>query len=119
MNKLLFLFFCFVLDNNIWSKLAVMTYNLRLDVSSDGENAWTNRKEFLVSQIKFYEPDIFGTQEGLPHQISYIDDTLKNYSFIGQGREGTIIGEYSAVFYNTDKFKVIRTSYILAVRNTR
>ncbi|GGK27810.1 endonuclease [Yeosuana aromativorans] len=84
-----------------------MTYNLRLDVASDGENAWNNRKDFLVSQIKFYEPDIFGTQEGLPHQISYMEDTLKNYSFIGQGREGNNKGEYSAIFYNTDKFELL------------
>ena len=88
--------------------IVVMTYNLRLDVASDGENAWPNRKEFLVSQIKFYEPDFLGTQEGLPHQINYIDNELKKYSFIGQGREGGNKGEYSAVFYNTDKFKVLK-----------
>ena len=33
--------------------LNIMTYNIRLDVASDGENAWTNRKEFLSSQDVF------------------------------------------------------------------
>lgn len=88
--------------------LSVMTYNLRLDVASDGENAWPNRKEFLVSQIKFYEPGIFGTQEGLPHQISYINDQLQNYEVIGEGREGGNKGEYSAIFYNAKEFELLK-----------
>lgn len=42
--------------------LKIMTYNIRLDVASDGENAWSNRKDFFTSQIQFYSPDIFGVQ---------------------------------------------------------
>lgn len=34
-------------DQQIKGKeLSVMTYNIRLDVASDGENAWSNRKDF-------------------------------------------------------------------------
>ena len=84
-----------------------MTYNLRLDVASDGENAWPNRKEYLVSLIQFFEPGIFGTQEGLPHQVSYINDQLKDYDIIGKGREGGNKGEYSALFYNSKKYKLL------------
>ncbi len=40
--------------------LKVMTYNIRLDIASDGENDWTHRKDFFTSQVQFYEPDIFG-----------------------------------------------------------
>ena len=87
--------------------LSVMTYNLRLDVASDGENAWPNRKEFLVSQIKFYEPGILGTQEGLPHQISFINAQLQSYEVFGEGRDGGNKGEYSAIFYNTEKHELI------------
>ena len=54
-----------------------MTYNIRLDVASDGENAWVNRKEMLVSQVKFYAPDIFGIQEGLTNQVNYINEQLR------------------------------------------
>lgn len=86
------------------STLKVITYNIRLDVASDGDNAWANRKDFLVSQIKFYEPTVFGTQEGRPNQIEDITKGLPNYSFIGHGRDGGNNGEYSAIFY--DKTKV-------------
>jgi len=86
--------------------VTVMTYNIRLDVASDGENAWPLRKEYLVDQIKFYSPDIFGIQEGTPDQTKYLKEQLTAYSYIGVGRDGDNKGEYSAIFYNTKKFSV-------------
>ena len=83
-----------------------MTYNIRLDVASDGENAWPNRKEKLVSQLQFYAPDIFGIQEGMPHQVAFIDEQLSNYHFIGFGRDGENKGEYSALYFNIEKYNV-------------
>ena len=78
-----------------------MTYNIRYDNPNDGENNWHNRKETLVNQILFYKPDIIGTQEGLEHQIHYINDNLKSYKYVSIARadvkEGGK-GEYSAVF---------------------
>jgi endonuclease/exonuclease/phosphatase family metal-dependent hydrolase len=85
--------------------IKVMTYNIRLDVKSDGGNQWSNRKDFLLSQIKFHGPTIFGTQEGRPNQIAYMDKSLTNYSYIGQGRDGGNKGEYSAIFYDKRKVK--------------
>ena len=63
-----FLFICstvFFIASGIGQELSLMTYNIRLDVASDGENAWPNRKEVLVSQLQFYNPAIFGIQEEL------------------------------------------------------
>lgn len=84
--------------------LSVMTYNIRLDVASDGENSWPMRKDYLVSQLKFYTPDIFGIQEGLPHQVTYVNEKLRNYDFVGEGRDGGNQGEYSALYYKKNKF---------------
>ncbi len=86
--------------------ISVMTYNVRLDVALDGENAWPHRKDFLVSQLLTHAPDIVGTQEGLPHQIAYIDKELPDYDYIGIGRDGGESGEFSAIFYKRDKFEV-------------
>jgi len=63
-----------------------MSYNIRYDNPKDAENAWPNRKETLVNQILFYAPDILGIQEGLEHQVNYINDKLESYSFVGIGR---------------------------------
>ena len=87
--------------------LSVMTYNVRYGLADDGENSWEYRKEFLASQLTFYNPDIFGTQEGLPFQITYIDSQFPKHSFIGKSRDGKGEGEYSAIFYNHNKFEVI------------
>lgn len=86
--------------------LKVMTYNIRLNVASDGENAWPNRKDFLSSQVLFYSPDIMGVQEALPNQMTDLKNALKGYNAIGLGRDGGNEGEHSAIFYNTKKVKV-------------
>lgn len=85
----------------------VMTYNIRLDVASDGENSWGNRKDKVVDLLQFYEPDIFGIQEGLPHQVHYLDSLLTNYKVIGQGRDGGQNGEQSSIFYNHKTFDIL------------
>ncbi|WP_445731345.1 endonuclease/exonuclease/phosphatase family protein [Mariniflexile sp.] len=84
----------------------VMTYNVRLDIASDGENAWTHRKDFLSSQVLFFGPDILGVQEARPNQMADLKEALKDYKVIGLGRDGGNEGEHSSIFYNTKKFKV-------------
>ncbi|MGM5468814.1 endonuclease/exonuclease/phosphatase family protein [Flavobacteriaceae bacterium LMO-SS05] len=91
--------------------ISVMTYNIKLDYPNEGENSWTNRKPFFINQLKFYEPDIFGVQEAMPNQMKDMDSLLSNYSFEGVGRDdGKDEGEYSAIFYNEDRFKVLESS---------
>ena len=110
-NILILLIISFIyLPNCNSQNLKVMTYNIRLNVASDGENAWTHRKEFLTNQIQFFSPDVMGIQEGLPSQIKYMRDALANYDMIGHGRDGGDNGEYSAIFYNTNKVKVEKDS---------
>ena len=100
-----------LLNNIAGQSIAVMTYNIRYDNPNDGENRWNNRKDFLTDQIKFYEPDFLGTQEGLAHQISYLESTLSQYNYIGVGRnDGKAEGEFTAVFYNWKKFNLIENS---------
>lgn len=84
--------------------LEVMTYNIRLDITSDGKNAWPLRKEFLTSQIQFYEPDIFGIQEAKPNQVVDVSTMLPQYDQVGIGREGKGKGESSNIYYKKDRF---------------
>lgn len=89
--------------------LKVMTYNIRLNVASDGENAWPLRKDYFTSQIQFYEPDLFGIQEALPDQVADISNALKQYATVGIGRDGEGKGESSNIYYKKDRFKVLET----------
>lgn len=89
---------------------SVMSYNIKLDYPKEGENSWTNRKPFLINQVKFYEPDVLGVQEAMPNQMKDMDSLLVKYSFVGVGRDdGKAQGEFSAIFYKTDKFKVLNS----------
>lgn len=105
-NTLLFLLM--ILSNeNFGQELKVMTYNIRLDIDSDGENSWPNRKEKVSDLIQFYEPDIFGIQEGLPNQVQYLDSVLTEYKAFGAGRDGGLKGEHSSIFYKKNTYELI------------
>jgi len=90
--------------------LKVMTYNIRLDVASDGENAWPLRKDFFTSQIQFYEPDVFGVQEAKPNQVIDIAEALNQYNKVGIAREGEGKGESSNIFYKKNRFILKQTN---------
>jgi endonuclease/exonuclease/phosphatase family metal-dependent hydrolase len=91
--------------------MTILTYNIRYDNPGDGINSWTNRRVWLCDQIRQLAPAIFGIQEGLVRQVRYIDSTFSEYRHIGTGREdGKNKGEFSAIFYNSKKFKVLKQS---------
>tara|TARA_R110002049_G_scaffold993_2_gene7114 strand:- start:61852 stop:62688 length:837 start_codon:yes stop_codon:yes gene_type:complete len=104
--SLLLLIFILGTSNMQSQNLSVMTYNIRLDVASDGENAWPNRKDFLSSQILFYSPDILGVQEAKPNQMADLKESLKGYDVFGLGRDGDNKDEHSSIFYNSKKVSV-------------
>ena len=86
-----------------------MTYNLRYNNPNDGENRWEVRKENVADLIQNYQPDVFGTQEGLNDQVTWLDSTLTDYSYVGIGRDdGKQKGEYCAIYYKTAKYNVIK-----------
>jgi endonuclease/exonuclease/phosphatase family metal-dependent hydrolase len=108
--KYVCVFFSLVSIASYAQTLKLMTYNIRLDIASDAENDWSHRKDFLTSQIQFYEPDIYGVQEAKPNQVIDIATTLSQYSYVGTGRDGVGKGESSNIFYKKEKFKVLQSN---------
>lgn len=99
-HKVFFLVLCLVQLAGA-QELGLMSYNIKFDDPRDTINNWENRKSFLVSQLKDHLPDILGTQEGLIHQLRDIEHGLKDYAFVGVGRDqGDEKGEFTAIFYN-------------------
>ncbi len=90
--------------------LRVMTYNIRLDIASDGANGWASRKH-LVSQLTRREaPDVLGMQEVLFNQKRDIEAALRGYAFAGVGRDdGAEAGEYSPVGWRRDRFELVES----------
>lgn len=87
--------------------IKIMSYNIRVDVAADGENNWEHRKDFLTSQIQFYDPDLFGIQEAAPNQVQDIATSLTQYNYEGIGRDGLGKGESSNIFYKKELLKVL------------
>lgn len=94
------------------AEINVMTFNIRYDNPDDGDNVWANRKDRVADAIKFYDVDLLGAQEVLNHQLKDLMDRLPGYGSLGVGREdGKEKGEYSAIFYNIDRFNPIKDGY--------
>lgn len=90
------------------SDVSIMSFNLRYDELADKENRWDNRKESCIEMLKDMTPSVFGIQEGLGHQIRYIDTKLPSYSYVGVGRDdGYSSGEYAAIFYDTSALELL------------
>ena len=90
--------------------LVVATFNIRYDNPNDAPNTWENRKLPVSQLIRFHSFDIFGIQEGLHHQVKDLESLLPNFAFVGTGRDdGKEKGEYSAIFYQKEKYKVEET----------
>lgn len=84
-----------------------MSYNIRFNNPGDGPNAWPNRKDVLIRQVKFYGPDVIGMQEVLKGQLDTLDARLENYAYVGVGRDdGKEAGEYSPLLYRSDRFEL-------------
>lgn len=91
--------------------IKVMTYNIRFDGSGDGPDSWSQRREQVVEQLKFYQPSVIGIQEGLHNQVQYLDNELPAYHYRGVGRkDGKKEGEYSAIYYDTRRFSLIQNN---------
>lgn len=62
--------------------------------------------EFISTE----RPDLLGMQEVLAHQYDYLDSVLAGYGSVGVGRnDGARSGEMNPVFYNKDRFDLVRT----------
>ena len=94
----------------VFAQTSFMTFNLRYNNPGDKENSWEYRKSEVADMLNRYHPDIMGIQEGLHDQVVFLDSALQQYDYAGVGRDdGKTKGEYSAIFYNTGKFKLLAT----------
>jgi len=87
-----------------------MTYNIRYDNPEDGENQWQERKGEVCALLNYYQPDVFGLQEALNHQRSYIHDCLNGYLSVGIGRDGEgRDSEATPIFYRAASLILLET----------
>ena len=92
------------------SSYVFATYNVRNANRGDSiaGNGWGQRYPYIALQAQFNGFDIFGTHEAKHYQLIDLKNAMPGYEFIGVGRDdGKLKGEFSAIFYRTDKFDVL------------
>lgn len=88
-----------------------MSFNIRYDAASDGENRWEIRRDKVVGLMRWHGAHFIGAQEALHHQMGYLSESLKGYGRIGVGRDdGMKKGEYSCIFYDSSRYERMRDS---------
>ena len=87
--------------------LNVMTFNIRYGTAKDGENHWTNRRDFLFDVVRQQNADLIGLQEALAFQIDEILAAVPGYAVVGVGRDDAgRVGEFSAILFRKDRLRV-------------
>ncbi|HEX5960875.1 MAG TPA: endonuclease/exonuclease/phosphatase family protein [Rhodanobacteraceae bacterium] len=87
----------------------VMTFNVRLPLTSDGPERWEARRDLFVETIRKQHPDVIGTQELYKRQGDYVVAKLPGYAWFGMGRKGDDRDEHMGVFYRTDELRVLES----------
>jgi len=107
--SLLILFLGMFICIQSFGQIKAMTFNIRMDTESDGVNRWKNRIEMCSDLIKYHQSDLIGMQEAFVHQIKDLQKELPQHIWFGKGRDdGKEAGEFSPIFYNKNKFKVLQ-----------
>lgn len=98
--------------------LRVATYNIRYHNPDDGEHAWPNRKDRVVSTLQFNKVHLVGMQEVLKDQMDDLAMALDEYAWIGVGRDdGEEAGEYSPIFYQPDRLESLESGTFWLSKN--
>jgi endonuclease/exonuclease/phosphatase family metal-dependent hydrolase len=93
-----------------YKPVKVISFNIRYDNKADGANAWPQRAAQVASFLSEEKPDLFGLQEALLKQYSYLDSALSEYGSVAVGRsDGAQGGEMNPVFYREDRFSIVNT----------
>jgi len=107
MKNLVFLFL-FLFNFYSSAQTNVCTFNIKYENPKEGVHQWENRKVQILRFIKIEDLDILGLQEVVHSQIEFLEQGLSEYARIGVARDdGKSKGEYSPIFYKTDRYEVI------------
>ncbi|MPR31907.1 endonuclease/exonuclease/phosphatase family protein [Salmonirosea aquatica] len=87
--------------------MRVMSYNIRYKNTIDSINGWEFRKENVVGLIRYHQADIVGLQEAQADQMADLEKLLPEFGWYGVPRVEGKAGEYTAILYRKDRFKVL------------
>lgn len=92
--------------------LHAMSFNIRLDredATKPGEpDHWPDRAPLVTRLLRIERPTILGVQEAEYQQLVAVEQGLgPAYRMVGYGRDGGAGGEYSSIFYDADRLRLL------------
>lgn len=87
--------------------LRVMSYNIRYKNTIDSINGWEFRKDNVAGLIRYHQADLVGLQEAQSSQMTDLERLLPEFGWYGVPRVEGKAGEYTAILYRTDRFRVL------------
>lgn len=111
LSIILFLYLSMTSVNLLYGQsFSVMTLNIRYDEKKDSLDNWHLRKMEMVKLFKKQKPLVLGIQEGLYHQVSYIDSAMMHHTYVGAGRDdGNKKGEYCALYVDNNRLEIVQS----------
>ena len=88
-------------------RIKVMTFNLRVDLVSDGINSFFHRRDRVLEVIKNHNPDIISFQEATDSMRQWLKESLTDYILVGCGRDELYDGESTPIAYKKEKFDLV------------
>ncbi|MGB7158736.1 MAG: endonuclease/exonuclease/phosphatase family protein [Tepidisphaeraceae bacterium] len=91
----------------------VTSFNIRYLNDKDGPNSWVHRRDVFFDTLTHGQPDLIGLQEVVHAQAEEIRAKLKDYEFVGVGRnDGKEAGEYVPILFKRDRFQKLDEGHI-------
>jgi endonuclease/exonuclease/phosphatase family metal-dependent hydrolase len=88
--------------------LRAMSFNVRVNTSSDGENDWSHRRELVPATIRFHQADVVGVQEAYRGMIGDMQARLPGYAWYGVGTsDGKEEGAFNPVFWRESRLELV------------
>ena len=88
------------------AKFRVMSFNVRYDFESDGNNRWQHRVDVVAKQIKQSQATLIGIQEDKADQVQDLEQRLPEFTFLGMGRNGGNSGEHNSILFRKDSWRL-------------
>ena len=95
-------------DQTDRGSITVVSANVRCFSPEDlFKQSWFFRAPLLLQTLKDASPDIIGFQEVTPLHKRFFDRTLRNYDYVLQYRDNSLLKESCPVYYNALRFELV------------
>ncbi|WP_283125114.1 endonuclease/exonuclease/phosphatase family protein [Angelakisella massiliensis] len=84
--------------------IKLMSFNMKRNYFHFGQHCWEKRAGLVARLVRDTAPDIIGTQELTVASLSDLLRLLPEYDYVGEGRGGGQLGEFTAILFRRDRF---------------